>query len=100
MRKKYEIPKELRNKPQIKGIIIKLFTMSPKKPNSALRKVAKVRINIWRKKIGTFNKEVIAYIPKEKHTLTIHNTVLMIPYKTKDLPGVKYKILRNTLDCK
>lgn len=65
-------------KPQIKGVIIKLYTMTPKKPNSALRKVAKV-----------FNKNkgiITAYIPGISHNLNIHNVVLLIKKKTKDLP--------------
>lgn len=84
----------IKNKPQISGITIKLFTMTPKKPNSALRKVAKVRINTG------INNTILAYIPGEKHTLTLHNRVLMIPLRTKDLPGVKYRILRGLLDAK
>ena len=80
------------SKPQIKGLITKLFTMTPKKPNSALRKVAKILIK------GQI--EVLAYIPGEKHTLALHNTVLIIPGKTKDLPGVRYKVIRGALDCK
>lgn len=88
------------SKPQISGLTIKLFTMTPKKPNSALRKVAKVKLNkpiiIGNKSIST----VLAYIPGEKHTLTLHNRVLLIPKRTKDLPGVKFKILRGVLDAK
>lgn len=84
--------------PQIKGIILKVFTMTPKKPNSALRKVAKVKLN---KGIGTRKQKIIiAYIPGERHTLSTHNIVLIRPGKTKDLPGLKYKIIRGTLDCK
>lgn len=84
-------------RPQIKGLTIKILTMTPKKPNSALRKVAKVKLN---KPLSNGEKYVIAYIPGEKHTLTLHNLVLMIPKKTKDLPGIKYKILRGVLDAK
>ena len=84
-----------KGKPQIKGLVVKLFTMTPKKPNSALRKVAKVKLShIYG------NKEVLAYITGENHTLAVHNTVLMRPGKTQDLPGVKFKILRGTADCK
>lgn len=79
--------------PQMKGIVLKLFNMTPKKPNSALRKVAIVYI----KKI---KKEVIAYIPGENHTLTLHAEVLIIKKKVKDLVNVNYKILRGNLDCK
>ena len=77
---------------QKKGICLKVFTRTPKKPNSALRKVAKVLIK------GQL--EVLAYIPGEKHTLALHNTVLIKPGKTKDLPGVRYKVIRGALDCK
>ena len=83
------------SKPQIKGIVVKLLTMTPKKPNSALRKVAKVRLG----KIYNF-KEVLAYIIGEKHSLAIHNTVLIRPGQTQDLPGVRYKIVRGARDCK
>jgi len=79
--------------PQLKGITTAIYTMTPKKPNSALRKVAKIKLNK--------TKEIItAYIPGEKHSLTIHNLVLIIPKKTQDLPGIKYKVLRGLLDCK
>jgi len=81
----------------MKGITIKLFTMTPKKPNSALRKVAKIKLN---KPLRNGEKNVIAYIPGEKHTITLHNLVMIIPKKTKDLPGIKYKILRGVLDAK
>ena len=89
---KLEQKKNFISKPQIKGLITKLFTMTPKKPNSALRKVAKVLIK------GQI--EVLAYIPGEKHTLALHNMVLIKPGKTKDLPGVRYKVIRGALDCK
>lgn len=96
--------KEIKNKevllgqPQIKGLTLKVYTMTPKKPNSALRKVAKVKLN---KGIGPKNQTtVVAYIPGEKHTLSIHNLVLIHPGKTQDLPGIKYKIIRGVLDCK
>ena len=82
-------------KPQIKGITLKIFTMTPKKPNSALRKVAQVKINTKNKK-----NIVLAYIPGEKHSLSIHNLVLLRKGKTQDLPGLKYKIIRGVLDCK
>lgn len=95
-----KVGKILKNKqirPQLKGLTIKIFTMTPKKPNSALRKVAKVKLN---KPLKNGEKQVIAYIPGEKHTLTLHNLVLLIPKKTKDLPGIRYKILRGVLDAK
>lgn len=86
------------NKPQIKGLTLKLYTMTPKKPNSALRKVAKIKLN---KGIGPKNTtEIIAYIPGENHTLSVHNQVLITPGRTKDLPGIKYKVIRGALDCK
>ena len=89
------INKQIR--PQLKGLTVKIFTMTPKKPNSALRKVAKIKLN---KPLKNGEKYVIAYIPGEKHTLTLHNLVMLIPKKTKDLPGIRYKILRGVLDAK
>ena len=80
------------NKPQYKGIILKIFTMTPKKPNSALRKIAKVFIK---------NKgPVLAYIPGEKHSLNIHNEVLIRPGRVQDLVNVNYKVIRGPLDAK
>nr|AAG23686.1 ribosomal protein S12 [Thraustochytrium aureum] len=77
--------------PMLKGICIKVFTISPRKPNSAVRKVTKVVLS---------NKEtVIAYIPGEGHNLQEHASVLVKGGKTKDLPGVRYKIIRGALDC-
>jgi small subunit ribosomal protein S12 len=169
-RKKEEKIYEIKGKPQIKGITVKIYTLTPKKPNSALRKVAKVKILLKSKLKGgelgnrlesmdlitkaaeetpirksngegmekktnnqkgigkTEKKEgigvgepkespyrenretqgpgrrvakiIVAYIPKENHTLTVHNMVLIKPGKTKDLPGVRYKIIRGVLDCK
>lgn len=83
------------SKPQIKGVIVKVFTCTPKKPNSALRKVANVLI-----KNNNQFKIISAYIPGEKHSLIPHNVVLIRPGKTQDLPGFKYKIIRGVLDCK
>jgi len=92
---------KIRKAPQLKGIILKIFTMTPKKPNSALRKVALIKLN---KPIKTsMNKiedKIIAYIMGENHTLNIHNIVLLIAKKTQDLPGVNYKVLRGVLDAK
>ena len=76
----------------MKGIVIKIFNMTPKKPNSALRKVAKVVV----KNIGT----LLVYIPGEKHTITLHNEVLIRKGKVQDLVGVNYKIIRGPLDAK
>lgn len=88
----------LLGQPQIKGLTLKVYTMTPKKPNSALRKVAKVKLN---RGIGPKNQTIItAYIPGQKHTLSIHNLVLVHPGKTQDLPGLKYKIIRGVLDSK
>lgn len=90
--------KLLRNKnnilkqPQIKGVILKVYNITPKKPNSALRKVAKVFI----KKLG----KVIAYIPGEKHSINVHNEVLICKGKIQDLVNVNYKIIRGPLDAK
>ncbi|BEH03954.1 30S ribosomal subunit protein S12 [Candidatus Nasuia deltocephalinicola] len=84
-------PLFLNNNPQVKGICVKVYTTTPKKPNSALRKVAKVRINK--------NNIVICYIGGEGHNLQEHSTVLIRGGGVKDLPGVKYHIIRGCLDC-
>ena len=76
--------------PQKKGICVKLVLRAPKKPNSALRKVARVRL--------TNNMEVTAYIPGEGHNLQEHSIVLIRGGRVKDLPGVRYHIIRGTLD--
>jgi len=80
----------LGSNPQKKGICLKVLTRSPKKPNSALRKVAKIRLSN--------NKEIIAYIPGEGYALQEHNYVLIRGGKVQDLPGVRYKIIRGALD--
>jgi len=77
--------------PQKKGVCTLVKTMTPKKPNSALRKVAKVRL--------TNGFEVIAYIPGEGHNLQEHSIVLVRGGRVKDLPGVRYHIVRGTLDA-
>ncbi len=77
--------------PQKRGVCIRVYTTSPKKPNSALRKVARVRL--------TNGKEVNAYIPGEGHNLQEHSTVLVRGGRVKDLPGVRYHIVRGALDC-
>ena len=82
----------LTKRPQIKGIVSKVTTMSPKKPNSACRKVAKVKVSTGRK--------VEAYIPGEGHTLQQHSTILMRGGRVKDLPGVKYHLIRGKFDFK
>lgn len=77
--------------PQRRGVCIQVMTRTPKKPNSALRKVAKVRL--------TNGKEVIAYIPGEGHSLQEHSIVLLRGGRVKDLPGVRYHIVRGILDA-
>jgi len=77
--------------PQRRGICIRVYTTTPKKPNSALRKVARVKL--------TTGFEITAYIPGEGHSLQEHSIVLIRGGRVKDLPGVRYKIIRGTLDC-
>jgi small subunit ribosomal protein S12 len=81
---------DLGGSPQRRGVCIRVFTATPKKPNSALRKVARVRL--------TNGNEVNAYIPGEGHTLQEHSVVLVRGGRVKDLPGVRYHIVRGTLD--
>jgi small subunit ribosomal protein S12 len=81
----------LRNCPQKRGVCVRVYTTTPKKPNSALRKVARVRL--------TNAMEVTAYIPGVGHNLQEHSIVLIRGGRVKDLPGVRYHILRGTLDC-
>jgi small subunit ribosomal protein S12 len=76
--------------PQKRGVCTRVYTTTPKKPNSALRKVAKVRL--------TNGIEVIAYIPGEGHNLQEHSIVLVRGGRVKDLPGVRYTIVRGALD--
>ena len=77
--------------PQRRGVCIQVKTMTPKKPNSALRKVARVRL--------TNGIEITAYIPGEGHTLQEHSVVLVRGGRVKDLPGVRYHIIRGALDA-
>jgi small subunit ribosomal protein S12 len=77
--------------PQRRGVCLLVKTQTPKKPNSALRKVARVRL--------TNGQEVTAYIPGEGHNLQEHSMVLVRGGRVKDLPGVRYHIVRGTLDC-
>ena len=72
------------------GVCLQVYTRTPKKPNSAMRKVAKVRL--------TNGHEIIAYIPDEGHTLQEHSIVLVRGGRVKDLPGVRYHVVRGTLD--
>ncbi len=80
----------LRSCPQKRGVCTRVYTSTPKKPNSALRKVARVRL--------TNGIEVTAYIPGEGHNLQEHSIVLIRGGRVKDLPGVRYHIIRGTLD--
>jgi small subunit ribosomal protein S12 len=81
----------LENNPQKKGVCMKVYTTKPKKPNSAIRKIAKVRLNNGYK--------VIAYIPGEGHNLQEHSVVLIKAGRIPDLPGVKFRILRGKYDA-
>lgn len=76
--------------PQRRGVCVRVYTTTPKKPNSAMRKVARVRL--------TNQKEVNAYIPGEGHNLQEHSSVLIRGGRVKDLPGVRYHIVRGALD--
>jgi len=80
----------LQGSPQKRGVCVRVYTTTPKKPNSALRKVARVRL--------TNGIEVTAYIPGEGHNLQEHSIVLIRGGRVKDLPGVRYHIIRGTLD--
>lgn len=89
LEKKKKAP-ALQNSPQKRGVCTRVYTTTPKKPNSALRKVARVRL--------TNGIEVTAYIPGEGHNLQEHSLVLIEGGRVKDLPGVRYHIIRGTLD--
>ena len=97
LRKKRVKPKSrdkvpaLDRSPQKRGVCIKVYTTTPKKPNSALRKVARVRLSN--------GHEVTSYIPGEGHNLQEHSVVLIRGGRVKDLPGVRYHTVRGTLDC-
>jgi len=90
LKKKQSKSPDLQASPQRRGVCIRVFTQTPKKPNSALRKVARVRL--------TNGREVNAYIPGVGHTLQEHSVVLVRGGRVKDLPGVRYHIVRGTLD--
>jgi small subunit ribosomal protein S12 len=79
------------NSPFKRGVCVRVYTTTPKKPNSALRKVARVRL--------TNGKEVTAYVPGEGHNLQEHSVVLIRGGRVKDLPGVRYHVVRGVLDC-
>ena len=81
----------LRGAPQKRGVCTRVYTATPKKPNSALRKVARVRL--------TNSMEVTSYIPGEGHNLQEHSVVLIRGGRVKDLPGVRYHVVRGTLDA-
>ena len=83
--------KDLEACPQKRGVCLQVKTMTPKKPNSALRKIARVRLSN--------GKEVTAYIPGEGHNLQEHSIVLVRGGRVRDLPGVRYHIVRGTLDA-
>lgn len=93
-RKKVEVKKKnpaLKGNSQKRGVCTRVYTTSPKKPNSALRKVARVRL--------VNGIEVTAYIPGEGHNLQEHSIVLIRGGRVRDLPGVRYKIIRGAFDC-
>ena len=81
----------LKGSPQRRGVCTRVFTTTPKKPNSALRKVARVRL--------TSGIEITAYIPGECHNLQEHSIVLVRGGRVRDLPGVRYKVIRGALDA-
>ena len=87
--KRIKVP-ALKSCPQKRGVCLRVYTTTPKKPNSALRKVARVKL--------TNGQEVTAYIPGEGHNLQEHSVVLIRGGRVKDLPGVRYHIIRGTLD--
>jgi small subunit ribosomal protein S12 len=90
VRKKSKTP-AMESCPQKRGVCIRVYTTTPKKPNSALRKVARVRL--------TNGMEIGAYIPGEGHNLQEHSVVLVRGGRVKDLPGFRYKVVRGTLDA-
>ena len=81
----------LKGSPQRRGVCTRVYTTTPKKPNSALRKVARVRLSS--------GIEVTAYIPGEGHNLQEHSIVLVRGGRVRDLPGVRYKVIRGAYDC-
>jgi len=89
-KRRKETTPALKGAPQRRGVCTRIYTTTPKKPNSALRKVARVRL--------TTGVEVTAYSPGEGHNLQEHSIVLIRGGRVKDLPGVRYKVIRGTLD--
>ncbi|CEP77483.1 30S ribosomal protein S12 [Defluviitoga tunisiensis] len=90
IKKKTKSP-ALKGNPQKRGVCVRVSTMTPKKPNSALRKIARVKLSN--------GIEVTCYIPGEGHNLQEHSNVLVRGGRVRDLPGVRYKIIRGTLDA-
>lgn len=88
--KKKSKSRALQNNPQKRGVCVRVYTATPKKPNSALRKVARIRL--------TNGIEVTGYIPGEGHKLQEHSVVLIRGGRVKDLPGVRYHVIRGSLD--
>jgi small subunit ribosomal protein S12 len=89
-KKRGKLSRALKNCPQRRGVCLRVYTTTPKKPNSALRKVVRVRL--------TSGIEVTAYIPGEGHNLQEHSVVLVRGGRVKDLPGVRYHVVRGSLD--
>ena len=90
--KKNKTPALTNNSPQKKGTCVRVFTTTPKKPNSAIRKVARIKLSN--------GLRVTGYIPGETHTLQEHSLVLIRGGRTKDLPGMRYKIVRGKYDLR
>jgi small subunit ribosomal protein S12 len=90
-KRKYSKAPVLNKCPQKRGVCLQVKTMTPKKPNSALRKITRVRLSN--------GKEVTVYIPGEGHSLQEHSIVLIRGGRIRDLPGVRYQVVRGTLDC-
>jgi small subunit ribosomal protein S12 len=90
-KRKCKVP-ALKGNPQLRGICFKLTIMRPKKPNSAQRKIAKIKLSN--------GKRIVSYIAGGAHNLQEHSVVLVRGGRTKDLPGVKYKVIRGKYDCK
>lgn len=91
LKRKYKIKSPaLKKNPQKKGVCLKVYTRTPKKPNSAIRKIAKIRL--------TNKIQIIAYIPGEGHNLQEHSVVLVRGGRVKDLPGVRYHLVRGKYD--
>lgn len=88
--KKNRVYNVIEGRPFMRGVCVRVTTMTPKKPNSALRKIARIRL--------TSGQEVTAYIPGEKHNLQEHSVVLIRGGRVKDLPGVRYHIVRGKID--